>query len=850
MLLSLCSILMNILEKSNDGLADIDASATVTATIFQSLCNSHMVLGGPHSTTHLTIPLSGGEAGKTKDDATEKSYQIMSDIHSRVGSILNQKWRSHAAHRCNPELAERIVNTLTCIVAGAEAGLQSDRHPFDAREVRSTRVDPDPSLTETLVEMGFPRGGAERALQAVENVGVELAMDYLLSNPRLREQEDENEDGVTSNTGGEEASAAQNVSAERRQAEQSEAPKREEILQGIYEMVYIRQENVILLSVKDLLRCLVRKENEDGGEQICNYITHEMARSFHNQDQRGMYVTLHLIIVVLKENPRLCGKIKELGVLDEMNHYLKSCTNKTLVHTEWLSLILLMWYDLIQYNATGGGNSNVEELQRFIQHSEKETDASEPVKMEDEAVQLCTHVLQGVNACEDTEDAKLADAVEAAMHLLAQVTTRRKLAERFVSCGGIQLLMNLPSSVFGIDAQRVHSLEKLLANVVRHTLEDDVVLMQTMEAEIRAQLQQFGRWQGGQSLHTFLKSTESIAARSPDVFLRTIKKLCKLKSDRRISLKGNMSRSGDREAHKPSSTFTFVIESLVSAVFTDLQPAKDLASEGSKAMEIDNGNVSSLEHLWAAKKSVQLRVLTDACAMYPTAAALVVKHDSRVRGVQTLLNSLSYRTSNDGADAEHQIRNASKNLLLALSLRSPEGRKRVVHDVTARLPKVFGNIEEALAGGSQLAGLLTALVSTGSAARGRSSRKGHGIDILRCMLEYKTPSSVIRALDSLDTEDPRTATFLSLLLKALEVLTRDFVEQSAESAKTDITNSHPLTSNNRVDEEHQGIEFAEGDQEDGNNDNQLWVEPEVSAMTFSLVVFFLSFFLSAVWKGI
>jgi len=143
-----------------------------------------------------------------------------------------------------------------------------------------------------------------------------------------------------------------------------------------------------------------------------------------------------------------------------------------------------------------------------------------------------------------TAESVFVDTLEAALHLIAHLTADYHQAESFVGLGGVNYLLNLPLFFFNVREERLRSLEQLIANVVRHTLEDESVLQHAMEAEIRGVIPSHGSL--GPTVRSFLHSTISIAARNPRVFLNTVASLCKLDEGYRISLRPETKEKGSR----------------------------------------------------------------------------------------------------------------------------------------------------------------------------------------------------------------------------------------------------------------------------------------------------------------
>ena len=816
-----------------------ESAAVALATILQALCNSQMVLGGPNASVHMSIRLQeeASERETSRGVLPEQSFHFLGNLHLKVWDVVSGFWRHSGALQCSAELCERTLNILACIVAGARAGQRSDRigsEPSDVETTTRLYPEPDANLVDTLVEMGFHRRGSERALQAVDNESVELAMDYLFSHPHL--QDDHGEEHSAASCGDAPSQQKQqHEGAGRGKDDQAQArnamPSTDELVPGILQLATSRTEHEILLSAKDLLKCLMRKADISGKEHACALIAQRLVQETGGSE-RGLYVASHLLMVAIKEESHMCKVVTRHDVLESTSRLVSMHSEHELLFKDWLPLMLLIWREVLHFHEASCEESNSDQLHARLlgdgfaskQHSQNER--------KDAAMQMCARLLSGVACSEARSNTQPVDVLEAVLHLLAHLTAQHSLTEQFVDKQGIEQLLGLPLHLFNIELRRLHSLEKLIANVVRHALEDDVVLSQTMEAEIRAALQRSSRWQAGQSVQAFLNTTQPIAARSPEIFLQTVSRLCKQTSERKIVLRDDMSKPRDREAHRPSSTFTAVIDTLISKAFSDLSP-QDVQHVGRDHEQMDV-DIKSNGQLWAVRKAVQLRVLTDACAMYPTAAALVVKHEQRFKAVNTLLSSFGLGCTDKSNESAESFRNASKGLVLALSLRSPEGRRRVVYEVSQRIPKVFGSFKQALKGGSQLASLLNALLSSGMAARAQESASKSGTDILRCMHSSKMPSSLVKAIEAIDVEDPRTVSLLSLLLRAFEILARDFVQtRSAQHGRAgDVTDSEKKDTSMTEGMEHDlsadaGTGQRDGSHEEANaNDNHLWVEPE------------------------
>lgn len=208
--------------------------------------------------------------------------------------------------------------------------------------------------------------------------------------------------------------------------------------------------------------------------------------------------------------------------------------------------------------------------------------------------------------------------------------------------------------------------------------------------------------------------------------------------------------------------------------------------ESPTGMEVDpesQSGVASMPKLWVLRKATQLRVFTDACAMYPAAAAVAMKMDQKMRVVQTLMAVLS--SAPDQEADEDSLRGAARSSLLALSLRSPEGRKRVASELSAAFPKTLAEPSVASEGGNHLASLLHALASSGRAAKVKGANQHHmqsSTDLLGCLHEARMASCIMKGIEGLDLNHPDNTSLLTLVLRGLELITRDHAEQSTDVA--------------------------------------------------------------------
>ncbi|KAL5523755.1 hypothetical protein ACEPAG_7928 [Sanghuangporus baumii] len=189
------------------------------------------------------------------------------------------------------------------------------------------------------------------------------------------------------------------------------------------------------------------------------------------------------------------------------------------------------------------------------------------------------------------------DELLATLRMLIQLTRAHNLAVQFVHRGGVELLLQRLKG--SSNNASVTSFQSHIAIILRHLVEDRSVLESIMKQEVK-NLLSTSRSKVTEVL-TFVRSSATIAARDPQVFLEVTKELCCLVRpdvpNSQITLKSNApSTETNSSTEKPTeetssmqidtpvpttpSTSTEVLETIIHFMLGELFRVGKLASDG------------------------------------------------------------------------------------------------------------------------------------------------------------------------------------------------------------------------------------------------------------------------------
>ncbi|CAI5971391.1 unnamed protein product, partial [Closterium sp. NIES-65] len=414
---------------------------------------------------------------------------------------------------------------------------------------------------------------------------------------------------------------------------------------------------------------------------------------------------------------------------------------------------------------------------------------------------------------------------QALLHLASRLSRSHPVALLFLDQGGVAALLALPfSSIFP-------GFESLVSAVVRHVLEDPFTLLHAMEAEIRHSLTTLATQHGGRvSPRVFLGAMSPLVARDPSAFLQAVGNVCEVESIAPGKLP---------EGHGAAAMEVGVGGGLGGeAMEVDAEGVENKAAErGEKEGEKEPGKEEKEKakqrqqeeeekeraEFAISRTTLVLRLLTEILLAYSAASTLVLRRDAE----SAAGTSAAAVGAGSGASA------GASAFLIALCVRSGEGRRRVLSEISKSLSR-FGKEDggrtgevrqqekagaaltgEAAAAGAGAAGgvreggaavvpgteaaavaavklqvpnkqvrsfldLMNALLSTQSSNGSNppggpgSSAQGSAFaaEMAKTALEVGMLPNLLETLSVIDLNHPDSPKLVNSILRALEVLTR------------------------------------------------------------------------------
>eukprot|EP00793_Prasinoderma_coloniale_P000755 PRCOL_00003905-RA len=406
--------------------------------------------------------------------------------------------------------------------------------------------------------------------------------------------------------------------------------------------------------------------------------------------------------------------------------------------------------------------------------------------------------------------------LQALCSLLGPITRDNAVAVSLFRGGGVRALLRMPAaSTFpGYDAW--------LRVILRHCLEDPVSLRQAMEAEIRSYVGMAVQRQQGVPLRAVLSSCTALIERDPSAFASALAAVCDLKTEPSgrctVVLHVRDRESRDKTPHDTPAK---------PAKREDVQQSKPresiaraLESGSASAMDVDRGEEEagaadeSLKELKEAEKHAAHRALfalgaiADFSMLFPSTFAPAVsrierdpqhgipfkkeseKERERTKGKgkekaldanateSTSLLSLLFNVLLPSALGERRgdaairqaIANRAGTALVAVSLMSAEGRRRVLRSIS---DKLSSPLEAPADERMKLAvtcrptlDLITAMVTTGSNGGVVSA------DNIKAITDARVAEALGTVLQAVDLHHPQAPALVSAILKPLDALAR------------------------------------------------------------------------------
>ncbi|KAF9460708.1 hypothetical protein BDZ94DRAFT_1323842 [Collybia nuda] len=432
---------------------------------------------------------------------------------------------------------------------------------------------PDEGRVHILMDMGFPRSAAERALSRTHN-NLNAATELLLAHPYPLPPDPEPEQsspaestaqdsvietepgeqpvtGATSRQGPAEiigpsieadASLPDSVETITSQKSAEQWKKdldnaREPLRAGLSrQALLLIDEHVSLLF--DLHVVFLRPDTSHREQAVQDLVDDikGFSPSAYDIQEQPLANRCRLLALVLSESPSLLSQEVRATLMDSLLALLLSTIN--LEHPpRWLAAHLLVTEALFTLSAEPRSITLPKENEAIV----PETISVGPPLLEakDIVFDFCLRLLAVQNLPPDE--------LLSTLRLFVFLTRDPKMGSQFVRGGGVSLLLKR------VKASAVASSSSYIATILRHVVEDTQTIRSVMQQTIKRTLSQ-NRGRGLVDLIEYVRGCSAAALRDPEIFLEATASLCQLGqpfSSPHISLKPESSSTTEESAHLP-----------------------------------------------------------------------------------------------------------------------------------------------------------------------------------------------------------------------------------------------------------------------------------------------------------
>ncbi|PPR89007.1 hypothetical protein GOBAR_AA31676 [Gossypium barbadense] len=800
--------------------------------VLEYFVNSTLLLfGNSTSQTQLLVqPVAAGlSIGLFPVPRDPETFVRM--LQSQVLDVILLIWNHPLFPNCSPGFVASVVSIVMHIYSGVGDVKRNRSSITGSTNQHFMPPAPDEGTIATIVEMGFSRARAEEALRRVETNSVEMAMEWLISHADDPVQEDDELARALALSLGNSSETSKVDSVDKPMDVMTEegrpaAPPIDDILNASVKL--FQSSDNMAFSLTDLLVTLCNRNKGEDRPKVLSFLIQQLRLCplDFSKDSSALCMISHIVALLLSED----GNTREIAgqngvvpaVLDILIDFkAKNDVGNEIMAPKCISALLLILDNMLQsrprlFSETVEGTQTVSQPDSSGDHasltvpepvtekkSASDANEKEPITSFEKILGKSTGYLTVEEsqkllllACELIKQHVPAMVMQAVLQLCARLTKTHALALQFLENGGLAALFSLPRTCFfpGYDT--------VASAIIRHLLEDPQTLQTAMELEIRQTLS-CSRHAGRVSPRTFLTSMAPVICRDPVVFMKAATAVCQLESSGKCS-KGHK---------KIPANLAQVIDQLLEIVlkYPSAKGQEDSAT-GLTSMEIDEptskvkgkSKVEETRKMESenersaglAKVTFVLKLLSDILLMYVHAVGVILKRDSEmgqlrvsnqsdssgslgiVHHILHRLLPLSVDKSSGLDEWRDKLSEKASWFLVVLCGRSSEGRKRVINELVKALSSL-SNVESNSMNSSLVpdkrvfafADLAYSILSKNSSS---SNLPGTGCspDIAKSMIEGGVVQCLTNILEVIDLDHSDAPKTVSLMLKALESLTR------------------------------------------------------------------------------
>ncbi|KAH7042417.1 hypothetical protein BKA57DRAFT_398309 [Linnemannia elongata] len=622
-------------------LARVHGCVETLLNVLQTLTSSKLLLESSH-----TMPLTSKDDKNRKEDFFNP-HEFLVDVRLMVVPRIQQLWLDKHLDQCPALLVRHIIQIFINVLkasgelkppvvappppsSGTGAGTGAGSSASNVFGVRP--VVPDANSVAMLLDMGFPRSAAELALtrsgnqlerateyllthqevmlrQALEMsraLDVTMADDEATSTPQIQEATIEAEqdatDATTTQSTAEEATQEGAIDVEDDQPTEEEkreqeyklaldlhqehkdqlSKAREELKLVLVSrsLELIESIDNIVFYVRDLLVLLCKDKDSTVLEEVVKDL--EKASTNLGDASRGCAFGARLrLLALLFGDVTIQSKMSDhttilvpllFSILEE--HVQSQAPQKG---NPWLSPLLLMVESFVSLSdepkvvpdeATPDGKSKAAD-------KEMKEDIVSPVDMEN----LLQHSITLLKQEDLTKDIALS-----VFRILVRLTRHHSLAMSFLKAQGLELIFStLKPERIGVQGQ-----QSFIVMILRHIIEDAVVLQEVMEKEIVRWFTQPSRARTG-DLQSYLRHNNFLGLRDLDAFIAgtlAVSKVSKYDSSYRalqltLSKPAPTAASTSAIAEASKKYSSEISETVIHFLVSELLGARDTATSAS-----------------------------------------------------------------------------------------------------------------------------------------------------------------------------------------------------------------------------------------------------------------------------
>uniref|UniRef100_A0A1D1YWP9 HECT-type E3 ubiquitin transferase n=1 Tax=Anthurium amnicola TaxID=1678845 RepID=A0A1D1YWP9_9ARAE len=835
-------------------------------TLMDHLVTSSFVIS---STTKqlLEQPLANGSVPFPRDAET-----FVKVLQSKVLKAVLPIWTHPQFSDCDSEFITTIISIMRHVYSGVEV-----RNVNSIAGSRMAGHPPDEPTILLIVEMGFSRSRAEEALRQVGTNSVELATDWLFSNPEEPQEDDELARALAMSLGNTVSSLKEDTAGDASNVDQEEElvqpPSVDDLLSACIRLLQVKES--LAFPVRDLIVMFCSQNNGENRTKVLTSIVDHLRRSCSISDPSSsakLAALFHVVALILHEDAaaRVVASGNGLAkiILDllsqwvPVSHAVENSHVPKWVTTSFLAIDRMLQIDPKLAMETRIPDQPKKEAALVINES-KQADLESSMSLTTSSLDANDQKRLIEIACKCIQNKLPSEIMHVVLQLCATLTKVHSVAVTFLDAGGLLALLSLPtSSLFpGFD--------NVASSIIRHILEDPQTLQQAMESEIRRSLvAATSRHSNGRvTTRSFVQSLASVISRDPVVFMQAAKSICQiemagdrsyvvLKKDREkekskekektidkdkqhavdgkgsagdtntlapVSVHGKLPESNIRtvKVHRKSpQSFTTVIDFLLDSIVNFFPSTKvddlihgipgtpladmDIDSTSAKgkgkaiAVPSEGGHVENQEALASLAKTVFiLKLLTELLLTYPSSIHVLLRRDAEVSSLHSPQqgslvscggifhhalhkflphSGMQKKDKKAEGDWRHKLVTRANQFLVASSVRSLEGRRRIFTEIN----HVFNDFVDSSDGcrapntdihsfTDLLNDILAARLPTGSPISAEASMSFIDVGLVK---------SLTRTLQVLDLDNPDSTKVVTGIIKALELVTKEHIHST------------------------------------------------------------------------